>query len=155
MLCRVWYAVVTLCLSLQTSAATLQVYELEDIDMGDVPADMGTIRQSMQFCVAMEPRGPFNLIVRDLAGGPDFSLRSAYVETEIGYQVHLSQRGRGLGRRVRHGRPVRGLRAARPLSDGRCRRERHSLTVLIPGRELGQAEAGIYQGGVSLTVAPE
>ena len=83
MLCRVWYAVVTLCLSLQTSAATLQVSELEDLDMGDVPADMGPIRQSMQFCVAMEPRGRFNLIVRDLAGGPDFSLRSAYVETEI------------------------------------------------------------------------
>lgn len=142
-------------ISFSAHTAELQIRDLGDIDFGEAPATIGTLRSNSSFCVAMQPRGRYSLIgFGDGAGGAFSLIESGNGTHTLDYRVRVSDRGRRRGRPLDAGTPLYGLRASRFRNNGRCN-PRGTIEVIIDGNAIQSARPGRYSGTLMLTVVPE
>ncbi len=138
------------------TAATLQITELSDMDLGEVPAGTSRLRQRMRFCVAMTPAGPYQITANGTRENGRFVLTNgAGTHRSVAFDLFISGRGQGRGRRLQPGIPRGGLSARPPRADGSCRRPFVQLRLQVDRAGLSSAASGHYSGQIQLTVAPE
>lgn len=137
-------------------AATLQITELSNVDLGEVPVGTDRLRQRMRFCVAMAPAGPFQITAFGAQHNGQFVLITGLgVDQGIGFDLFVSGRARGRGRQLTPGVPMSGLNARQPGRDGRCRPPFVQMRLVVDPRDLRTAASGRYGSQIQLTVAPE
>lgn len=142
-------------ISFSAHTAELQIKDLADIDFGEAPATIGTLRSNTSFCVAMQPRGRYSLVGFGNGAGGTFSLiDSGNGIHTLDYRVEVSDRGRRRGQPLLAGIPLSGLRASRFRNNGRCN-PRGAIAVIIDGNDIQNARPGQYKGTLMLTVVPE
>ena len=155
------YAAAALVMSLwalsgNTSAAQLQITQLEDIEWRSVPTNASGVGQEMSFCVSMDPAGPYQLSAAGTVSGRRFALLDDTGELgRIRLRVRVAGPGQRRGRTLQPGRPVTALQARPPRPNGGCRGGLTTLSVTLNERDLRAAPSGAYRGRLVLTVAPE
>lgn len=136
-------------------AAEISIVSLQDLDFGQVPPTVGTLRSRTAFCVALEPRGRYRIIASGDGAAGGFALQGASGVAQLAYRVFVTERGRGRGTEVQANVPLTGLRGKESGNNGRCRPPLGSIFVQIDAAELQQARPDRYRGVLSMTVVPE
>ncbi|MEM9620091.1 MAG: hypothetical protein AAF993_00485 [Pseudomonadota bacterium] len=153
---RLILAFICCLLSVPTNAATLQITELQDVNLGEVPLGTDRVRQRMRFCVAMNPGGPFQITAFGNQVDGRFVLSNGLgLEQGISFDLYASSRARGRGRRLTPGFPLTGLNARPPRPNGECRPPFVQMRVIVDRNDLRTAGSGRYSAQIELTVAPE
>ena len=142
------------CISVPASAV-IRIYGLEDFNLGRWVLGAGSIRANANLCVAVRPRGPYQITVFGQGSGNSFVLTDAGVN--LPFRVFYNDRQRPNGaREIRPGQALGGLRARRGSGIRRpCSRPNANITVLIEESNLSQLPAGRYRGSLVLVVGPE
>ena len=148
--------------NLPANAAEMIVTNLSDIEFGDVSTGITRAVQRMEFCVAMNPAGPYRLTANGASANGKFVLQNPQSGAFRGVEIELrarTGRGRGGGRGARGRQLLPGVATpgfrARPLRRGQCRRPFTQITVTIDKASLASAPQGRYSGRLFLTVSPE
>jgi len=155
-----WHSLIVACCCAATFpgalAATLQITELHDINLGEVPVGTDRLRQRMRFCVSMAPAGPFQITAFGTQHAGQFVLTNGLgVEQGIGFELFVSRRARARGRPLIPGVPMSGLNARAPRRDGSCRPPLVQMRLVVDRQDLRTAASGRYSAQIQLTVAPE
>ena len=127
--------------------------QVHDLYVGEVSATVPETRRRIEFCVAMDPSGMFQLIAS--GSGGVFELTGINT-SKIAYRLFVqSGPSGGPGHAVQPLVPIRGLRAIAPDPAGGCQSDPVRLLISISNEALEQAPAGNYRGHLEFTVAPE
>ncbi len=137
-------------------SATIVIVDMQDIQLGTVTPTANLLRHRARFCVAMRPRGPYQIIGLGTGTNGNFALTGGEgVASDIPMDVFISNRPQRRGRTLHPNIPLSGFRAQRLRPDGECRGRRTFITVQIDPSDLAAATAGQYSGSLYLTVAPQ
>ncbi|MFT7652878.1 MAG: hypothetical protein ACI9UU_001987 [Candidatus Azotimanducaceae bacterium] len=137
-----------------SSAATIIITDLEDVEFGDLPPTSALVTQRIRICVNSTPPGPYRLTALGLTTTGAFELVNEAPQT-ITYVVHASTRRNGLGAPLVAGVPRTGFNSRQSNAGGRCLPPWLWITVMVTEQELQQAPGGRYWGTLQITVAPE
>ena len=143
-------------LLVSTSAnAVIRIYGLEDINLGRWVIGAGSIRANANICVAIRPRGPYQITAYGQGPANAFVLSDAGVDLPIRIFFNDRQRPNG-AQELTAGQALGGLRARRGSGIRRpCNRPNANITVLVADSDLAQLPAGRYRGNLVLVVGPE
>jgi len=147
--------VLLLILSTTSAYAVIRIYGLEDFNLGRWVLGAGSIRADASLCVAVVPRGPYQITAYGQGSGNSFVLSD--VGVNLPFRVFYNDRPRSNGAEELvpgqtlgglRGRRVRGIRRA-------CSRPNANITVFVAESDLSQLPAGQYRGNVVIVAGPE
>ncbi|MEM7400407.1 MAG: hypothetical protein AAF304_00495 [Pseudomonadota bacterium] len=147
-------ALLLFCISVSASAV-IRIYGLQDFNLGRWVLGAGSIRANANLCVAVRPRGPYQITAYGQGSGNSFVLSDAGVN--LPFRVFYNDRRRPNGaQELNPGQALGGLRARRGSGIRRpCGRPNANITVLVAESNLSQLPAGRYRGSLVLVVGPE
>ena len=147
-------ALLLFCVS-ATASAVIRIYGLEDFNLGRWVIGAGSIRANSTLCVAVRPRGPYQITAYGQGPGNSFVLTDAGVN--LPFRIFYNDRRRPNGaQELTAGQALGGLRARRGSGIRRpCARPNANITIQISESDLSRLPAGRYSGNLVLVVGPE
>jgi len=145
-----------LCLLLSAFAhADIRIYGLEDFNLGRWVIGAGSIRANANLCVAVRPRGPYQVTAYGQGPGNAFVLTNA--GNNLPYRIFFNDRPRPNGaEELNAGQALGGMRGRRGRGIRRqCNRPTANISILISESDLAQTSAGRYSGTIVIIVGPE
>lgn len=135
--------------------AVIRIYGLEDFNLGRWVIGAGSIRANANICVAVRPRGPYQITAYGQGSSNAFVLSDAGVS--LPYRIFFNDRPRPNGaQELVPGQTLRGLRGRRGQGIRRaCSRPTANISVLVSDSDLQQLPAGRYRGTIVIVVGPE
>jgi len=135
--------------------ADIRIYGLEDFDLGRWVLGAGSINSSANICVAVRPRGPYQITAYGQGPSNAFVLLNA--GNTLPYRMFFNDRPRRNGaEELIAGQVLGGLRGRRGRGIRRaCNRPTANITIRIEESDLQQATAGSYSGTILIVVGPE
>ena len=142
-----------LCIS--SAHAVIRIYGLEDFSLGRWVTGSGSIRANANICVAVRPRGPYQITAYGQGPANAFVLSDAGVH--LPFRLFFNDRPRPNGaQELFAGQTLGGLRGRRGRGIRRqCSRPTANIAVLVSDSDLTQVPAGRYRGTIVFVVGPE
>ncbi len=138
-----------------SASAVIRIYGLEDFNLGRWVIGAGSIRSNLNICVAVRPRGPYQITAYGQGPSNTFVLSDAGVNLPI--RILFNDRPRPNGaEELLPGQTLSGLRGRRGQGIRRaCSRPTANLSIFVAESDLAQLPAGRYRGNVVIVVGPE
>ncbi len=135
--------------------ADIRLFGLEDFNFGKWVLGAGSLSANRNVCVAVRPRGPYQVTAFGVGQANAFVLSNAGNTLPI--KVLFNDRARPNGAiELVAGKPTGGLRGRRQgINQAQCRRPRANISIQISESDLERVPAGNYNGTIILIVGPE
>ena len=135
--------------------ADIRLYGLEDFNFGKWVLGAGSLSANANVCVAVRPRGPYQITAYGEGQSSAFVLINA--GNALPFRVLFNDRPRPNGAlELVAGKPTGGLRGkTRGMNQTQCRGPNANIGVQISESDLERAPAGNYRGTIILIVGPE
>lgn len=135
--------------------AVIRIYGLEDFNLGRWVIGAGSIRSNANICVAVRPRGPYQITAYGQGPSNSFVLSDAGKNLPI--RILFNDRPRPNGaQELTPGQAISGLRGRRGQGIRRaCSRPTANLSIFVEESDLAQLPAGRYRGNIVIVVGPE
>ncbi len=151
--CLLFVLLLLFCIT--SAQAVIRIYGLEDFSLGRWVTGSGSIRASSNMCIAVRPRGPYQITAYGQGPSNAFILSDAGVH--LPFRIFFNDRPRPNGaQELLAGQTLGGLRGRRGQGIRRaCSRPTANVSVFISDAELTGLPAGRYRGSIVFVVGPE
>jgi len=150
-----WLIILLWVLSPAFVFAEIRIFGLNDLNLGRWTLGSGSLQSNANICVAVRPRGPYQ--VTAFGGGVSNAFQLSNGISEIPYRVFFNDRPRENGAiELVAGSVLGGLRGIpRGIRQNVCRRPSANISIRVEDADLQRATAGQYIGNVLIIVGPE
>ena len=135
--------------------AEIRIFGLEDFKFGKWELGDGPLRLSSSICVAVRPRGPYQVTAYGSGSSNTFTLTNG--SSTLPFRMYFNDLPRPNGAtELQPAQALGGLRGRmRGIRQRQCNRPTANIGIRISDTDLRAATAGQYSGTVVIIVGPE
>jgi len=152
---KCWLIILIWMLSPAIVFAEIRIFGLNDFNLGRWTLGSGSLQANANICVAVRPRGPYQITAFGDGVSNAFQLSNGIDHTR--YRIYFNDQPRENGAtELVAGRVLGGLRGRpRGIRQNICRRPSANISIRVEDADLQKATAGQYVGTVLIMVGPE
>jgi len=138
-----------------TVFAEIRIFGLNDFNLGRWTLGSGSLQSNANICVAVRPRGPYQITA--FGGGANNTFQLSNSISQVPYRVFFNDRAQENGAaELVAGVALGSLRGVPGgIRQNVCRRPRANISIRIDDTHLQRATAGQYTGTVLIIAGPE